>query len=77
MTYDWEDDAKAQVDADCGEYEVIGVAVANLETGEACFMDMSDITEGVLRADLLKDVSGDADQAYQNAILAMHEMYKG
>lgn len=76
MRYEWEDDAKSEVFAECGDYEVIGVAVANHETGEACFIDMSDMYGGVLRADLLKDVEGDVSYAYGDSLEKMRAEYE-
>ena len=71
--YEWEDDARAEVDAGCGKYDVIGVAVVNQETGEACFLDFSDVYSGVERADYLKDVRYDVDHAYAKSVSNMFE----
>lgn len=76
MRYDWEDDACSKVDADCDDYTVIGVAVANTATGEACFIDMSDAFEGVERADYMQDVKGDVDCSYDDSVRGIRKWAK-
>lgn len=74
MKYEWEDmltdiaeiAANATDEIDIDGIQVVGIAVANFDTGEAAFLtpykaeDLSD----VVWSDFLKDVAGDADAIY-------------
>ena len=79
MTYEWENEIRKMIDElDDALFDaeamlpdgcvIIGVSVANMDTGEATTIRI-DETTGVLRADLWGDAAGDAMNEYNDAVL--------
>ena len=76
MEYDWEKYAKKGIlphIIDLNEeifekYEIIGVAIANTHTAEACFVPILQPDGSVYAADCFKDVKGDVDSIYDNYV---------
>ena len=76
MRYDWEDDAIETVTEKLdmtSEYKIIGVAVANTETGKACFCECGHRFDGIERADYMSDVLVDAEEAYKESVKCIHD----
>jgi hypothetical protein len=79
MIYEWEQEAKEGIlphihdmnEQIAHPFEVWGVAVVNAETGEACYFPISAPSGEVFCADAAKDVMGDAEKAYGEAMIAM------
>lgn len=76
MQYDWEKYAKRGImphivdinDEIIGKYKIIGVAVANTETGEACFLPVHKPDGSVYTSDCYKDVLGDVENIYFTSV---------
>lgn len=85
-SYEWENgiawpfcDKMAEINDEMPDYfgyEVIGIAVANTNTGEAAFI-MSYEPEGdVIESDYLSDIVGDAQMLYDESIEARQKYYR-
>ena len=75
MKYEWEPSARMSVTSELSDLSdinlmVVGVAVARTDTGEACFIDMTE-ESGVALADYLKDISSDVQGKYDDAVRDM------
>jgi prefoldin subunit 5 len=76
MTYDWEQEAVKSVLSEVRQanlelderFEILGVAVANAETGEACFLPLVPVDGSIFLADCLKDIKGDVDNLYEKSV---------
>ena len=83
MNYEWEQEARDGVMphiADLnemlkGRFQIWGVAIVNEETGEACYEPVNRPSGEVFCADAAKDVLGDAQAAYSDAMTAMRYRY--
>jgi hypothetical protein len=79
MTYGWEEKAREAIcplldeviDDMPGNFELVGIAVSNADTGEAAFWNIYSNT-GVYMADVAGDVMGDAIANYQDAVKNIH-----
>lgn len=78
MKYQWEKNARNLCANDIveffsafgngGKFQIMSVAVANHETGEAALIKLDDYPNDVVGADMAQDVLGDAEQQYQKAL---------
>lgn len=76
MKYDWENDAEDAVyplieainkKLPYG-FSILGVAIENEQTAEACYMSVYENDGSILLSDLMSDVAGDAAEFYQMTI---------
>jgi len=76
MEYEWEKIAAQGImphiidvnDETMSKFEIIGVAVANTHTAEACFLPVMKPDGSVYAADCYKDVKGDVERIYNNSV---------
>ena len=76
MEYKWEKIAAQGImphiidlnDETMSKFEIIGVAVANTHTAEACFLPVMKPDGSVYAADCYKDVKGDVERIYNNSV---------
>lgn len=85
MKYEWE----AEIDVDLGvdmveairphdfadRFEIVGVAIANTETGEAAYFSTIKNDGSVYVADIMHDVAADADDFYRQTIQEMERSF--
>ena len=72
LKYNWERRA-GQLLADYstsigGRFEIIGFAVENVSTGEGALIKVSELSDGIISADVWQDVKGDVDGIYNQAV---------
>jgi hypothetical protein len=83
MEYKWEAQAAEGImphiidlnDEMMGKFEIIGVAIANTHTAEACFVPILQ-PGGVYAADCYNDVMGDINRIYGNSVDMLFEEKK-
>jgi len=76
MEYKWEKIAAQAImphivdlnDETISKFEIIGVAIANTHTAEACFLPLLKPDGSVYAADCYKDVKGDIENIYGNSV---------
>lgn len=81
MKYDWEEEIDVDLGADMVEvirphdfadkFEIVGVAIANSETGEGAYFSTIEHDGSVYVAAIMQDVAADADDFYQQTIQEM------
>jgi hypothetical protein len=84
MKYKWEAQAAEGImphiidvnDETMSKFEIIGVAIANTHTAEACFVPILQPDGSVYAADCYQDVKGDAERIYQESVRAMGRDHK-
>ena len=82
MEYKWEKIAAQGImphiidvnDETMSKFEIIGVAVANTHTAEACFLPVMKPDGSIYAADCYGDVRGDVERIYNNSV---NLMFKG
>jgi len=57
-------------------YEVIGIAVMNIDSGEAAMFTNFPINGDTLELDVLSDIAGDAEMLYEKSLNARRKGYK-
>lgn len=81
MKYGWERKANRMfehiADESHGDFLVLAVAVANVETGEAALLRFDEDDGHVVTADFWQDVHGDAETHYHDTVMAMRRRFSG
>lgn len=76
MKYEWENKAKTEIyplmveveREELGDFKIFGLAVENINTGEACFISPYEGSDSVIVSDLFQDVLGDVEEMYDQTI---------
>ena len=85
MSLEWEKKVRVRLDFDkikrsvsrSDYYEILGIAIAHIEFGEACFIENPDTDESsaMFNVDVWSDIQHDVNQNYERALLGYKEAF--